>query len=140
MLKDQQLRTDKTGQAMGPHDPKSWPVSWSYLVNFLNTLMPRVTTRIAPTTGIATGTIAEIAPIMSLAVVDRAAVRDSVTVPIAFSICVFLSYQLVTQRAKADIIKFIKFAISPTNRPKAKPDIITRELSSMYFPQNSETN
>ena len=60
-----------------------------YLVNFLKTLMPRVTTRIAPTTGIATGTIAEIALIMSLAVVDSAPVRDSVTVAIAVgSMCV----------------------------------------------------
>ena len=50
-----------------------------------------------------------------------------------------LSYQLITHRAKADIILLIKLAKIPRNRPRAKPDTRTTVLSSTDIPQKCQT-
>lgn len=54
----------------------------SYLVNFLKALMPTVTTRMVVTTGIATGTMAEMAPVISPAAEVKAVTRVAV-IPVA---------------------------------------------------------
>ena len=85
----------------------------------------------------------ETALIMSDAVVDSALVIASLMVEVVAAdknIPILLSYQLSTQRAKADIILFIKPAERPMKSPKAKPDIIISVLSTMDIPQDSNTD
>ena len=67
-------------RSWGPLAPSPAPIVHDhYLLNFLNALMPRVTTRIPPMTGTAMGTTAEIAPVISPAIEVRAVVRAEVT-------------------------------------------------------------
>ena len=51
-----------------------------------------------------------------------------------------LSYRLRAQRAKADMILFIKSVVTPMTSPSTKPDIMISVLSTIDFPQDRKPN